>query len=159
MSKKPDLGLKSRLRDADAAERATIIDGLPYHVGFGKPPVKNRFSSELQPGKRGRSKGSKNLATQLQEALETKIEVIEAGKRKRRTKISVAMTQAANKAAQGDLKALALLLETSRKTGQLQDNAPQGAPVFDAKDIEAITRIVEMLSPNDDDAQPKGAVS
>ena len=39
-TKKPrGLGLKRRLQEASDEERAILLEGLPYQVGYGKPPI------------------------------------------------------------------------------------------------------------------------
>jgi hypothetical protein len=142
---KSNRGLKTLLRDAGRPERASVIDGLPYEVGFGKPPKQHRFSSERQPERRGRPKGSENMASILTEELAAAIEVTEGGKRRRRSKQRVAVVQLVNKAASGDIKALALLIELIRKAGLWPSAETKEASAFDARDLEAMQRIAQML--------------
>lgn len=111
MSKKKELGLKARLREANGEERGAILDGLPYEVGFGKPPQKTRFATGNQAGKKGRPKGSENLVTIIREEFDAKVEVTEGGKPRKLSKRRVAVRQVANKAASGDIKSFAIYLE------------------------------------------------
>jgi Family of unknown function (DUF5681) len=136
-----DLGLKRRLREASKEERTAILDGLPHEVGFGKPPRHTRFTAGNRAGRRGRPKGSENLATILDEESAVRIEVTEGGKRRRLSKRRVAMRQVLNKAASGDIKAAALYVEFLRKTGQLQPAASGELPVLDARDLQTIERL------------------
>lgn len=145
MSKPQNQGLKRRLREADPSERPAIIDGLPYDVGFGKTPKHTRFSSDWQPARRGRSKGSENLATIVREEAAERVEVSENGKRRRRSKQRIAVTQVFNKAAGGDLKAVAQMVDLIRKT-EPQQPAESAQPVIDQRDVETFERIVKAFS-------------
>ena len=82
-----------------------------YEVGYGRPPLHTRF----QPGRSGNPTGRKpskaNLATVLERALAASVIVTENGRRTSRSKLEVAVTQAVNKAAGGDLKALDIVLK------------------------------------------------
>jgi len=137
-----DLGLKRRLREASKEERTSILDGLAHEVGFGKPPRHTRFTAGNRAGRRGRPKGSENLATILDEESAVRIEVTEGGKRRKLTKPRVAVRQLLNKAATGDIKAAALYVDLLRKTGRLQPAASGEMPVLDARDLQAIERAV-----------------
>lgn len=145
MSKKTTLGLKQRMRHADVQERAAIIDGLPYPVGFGKPPQNTRFKPGNSYGRRGRPKGAENLHSILAEEFEATIEVNERGRKHKLSKRRVALRQLANKVASGDIKAFALYVELLRKTGQLAPQQKTEAPVLDARDLEAIQRLASFL--------------
>ena len=50
-----------------------------YDVGYGKPPTHAQFKPGQSGNAKGRPKGTKNLATDLQEELEEKIIITEAG--------------------------------------------------------------------------------
>jgi hypothetical protein len=141
------LGLKRQLQEASEEERTAILDGLNYEVGFGKPPRHTRFSAGNQPGRRGRPKGSENLATILDEESAVRIEVTDGGKRRKLSKQRVAMLQLMNKMASGDIKAFALFVELLRKTGQLQPTPSGAAPVLDARDLQTIARAAAFFDP------------
>jgi hypothetical protein len=118
MSNDKTRGLKGQLQDADQEERRAIIDGLPYDVGFGKPPRDTRFSSSNQPQRRSRRpKPPQGPVAVLEQELSARIEVTEGGKRRKLSKLRVGMRQFANRVATGDPKALALSLEVLRKSG------------------------------------------
>ena len=155
MSKKTNLGLKQRMRDADVQERATIIDGLPYPVGFGKPPQSSRFKPGNSYGRRGRPKGAENLHTILAEEFDATVEVNERGRKRKLSKLRVALRQLANKIASGDIRALALYLELLRKTGQLAPQQKSEAPVFDARDLEAFQRLATIYGAEHDPEPPE----
>jgi len=82
-----------------------------YEVGFKKPPTKTRFQKGHSGNPGGRPRGSVNWQTELCRALKEQVTVIENGKRKSVSKIRAAMTQVANKAAGGDLKAVKLVTD------------------------------------------------
>src|SRR5512139_3184948 len=111
MSKTKGLGLKQRLRQADGEQRGAILDGLPYEVGFGKPPQNTRFALGNQAGKRGRPKNSENLDTIVKEEFDAKIVVTEGGKSRKLSKRRVGVRQLANKVASGDIKSFSQYIE------------------------------------------------
>jgi hypothetical protein len=86
--------------------------GDQYEVGYGKPPKHTRFQKGCSGNPRGRPRGSKGWTKLLREAVLAKVEVRENGRPPPRkiTKLEVAVTQLVNKAAAGDLRALAFLL-------------------------------------------------
>jgi hypothetical protein len=82
-----------------------------YEVGYGKPPKHTRFQKGRSGNPRGRPRGSKGWITLVREAVSAKVEVRENGRPLRKiTKLEAAVKQVVNKAAGGDLRALALLL-------------------------------------------------
>jgi hypothetical protein len=82
-----------------------------YEVGYGKPPEHSRFRPGESGNRRGRPKGSRNLRTYFEQALAEPVVVNEGGRRRKISKAEIAMTQLANKAAQGDLRAIRMSLE------------------------------------------------
>jgi hypothetical protein len=141
--KKKNLDLKRRLREADPTERADLIDGLPYEVGFGKPPKDTRFSSERQPARRGRGEGSENLDTILREELAATIVVTENGRRRRRSKLRVAAAQSINKAVRGEERSWALVLGQLRRIEPAQPSDSSKPPLIDQRDVETLERIAQ----------------
>ena len=81
-----------------------------YETGYGKPPAHARFLKGRSGNPRGRPKGSRNLATILQRALDEPVVVTHNGKRRSISKLEAAVTQMVNKAATGDARNLAQLL-------------------------------------------------
>jgi hypothetical protein len=81
-----------------------------YEVGFGKPPKHTRFQKGHSGNPRGRPRGSLNTSTLLEQALKEKVVVSENGRRKKVSKHRAILKQLVNKAAQGDHRAIQLLL-------------------------------------------------
>src|SRR5262249_53377819 len=109
--------LKHRLGEAAPAERKAILDQQPYDVGFGKPPKHTRFSSSRQPARRRRGRRSETILDLVRKELSTRIEVVENGKPRRRSKGEVIFRQLVNKAAVGEDRALKLLFDLLRNGG------------------------------------------
>lgn len=95
----------------DAEEKSTHGLGYEagYAVGYGKPPHHTRFQKGKSGNPAGRRKGRSNLGTLLNNVLHASVEVNERGKRVIKSKLEIALTQAVNKAAAGDLKAIAMI--------------------------------------------------
>jgi Family of unknown function (DUF5681) len=77
-----------------------------YDVGYAKPPAAHRFTPGKSGNPSGRPKGSVNIATMFRRVLQARVIVVEHGRRCSRSKAEVALTQLANKAAEGNLKAI-----------------------------------------------------
>ena len=86
-----------------------------YEVGYKRPPKETRFKKGNNANPRGRPRGSKNLATLLEEALNTQVETVEDGTRRRRTKRDVVIAQLVDQSANADLRATKLLLDMLHK--------------------------------------------
>jgi len=81
-----------------------------YEVGFGKPPKHAQFAKGHSGNPKGRTRGSRNASALLDEALNERVIVTENGRRKKMTKLDAIMKQLVNRAAQGDHRAMQLLL-------------------------------------------------
>ena len=82
-----------------------------YEVGYQKPPKATQFAKGYSGNPNGRPKGTKNWATNLNEALEQPVTVVINGSSKQVTKSEAYITQLVNKATQGDLHSIRLLLQ------------------------------------------------
>jgi hypothetical protein len=86
-----------------------------YQVGRGKPPKSGRFKKGRSGNPKGRPKGSRNLATELNAELGKTIIVRENGVERRVSKqVAVAKT-IVNKSLEGDLKASQTLLAVTER--------------------------------------------
>ncbi len=77
-----------------------------YGAGYGKPPVATRFSKGRSGNPKGRPRGSRNIATILEEVTREMVRVTENGKVRTMTKLEAIMRQLTTKALSGDLKAI-----------------------------------------------------
>jgi hypothetical protein len=91
-----------------------------YEIGFGRPPKATQFKKGTSGNKKGRPKGSKNIATLFHEAMHQRVAISENGQRRTITKIEAALTQLANKAATGDPKAIQASINIARELGDLK---------------------------------------
>jgi hypothetical protein len=89
------------------------LNASDYDVGYQKPPKATQFSKGQSGNPNGRPKGGMSLKSIVRRAFAAKVIVNEGGKRQSKSKIEVSLTQLANKAASGDLKATNLMLQLS----------------------------------------------
>ena len=93
-----------------------------YDIGYGQPPMRTRFKKGASGNPRGRPKGARNLATDLQAELDEKISVREGGRPRRLSKQQVLLKALMAKAVQGDVKAAAAILSmATRLLSQTQE--------------------------------------
>jgi hypothetical protein len=118
-----------------------------YEIGRGKPPRHAGFQKGRSGNPKGRPKGSKNLATLLNQALDEKVYVTEDGVRRRVTKRELVIKQLVNKSATADLRAIKQLTDiverVEPRTGASQ--APAEPPQLTATDREVIELLVARL--------------
>jgi Family of unknown function (DUF5681) len=122
---------------------------LGYEIGYRKPPRHTRFQKGRSGNPKGRPRGSKNLATLLDEALGERVVINERGRKRTATKREVFLKQMVNQAAQGDLRAIRLLLHHLEKRPQKEsgDNRPSLrdflellGPIPDGPSLDAVQR-------------------
>src|SRR6202140_2181750 len=114
-----------------------------YDVGYGKPPRHSRFEKGHSGNPRGRAKGSRNLSTLLDSALDERVIVSENGKRKRISKREAILKQLVNKTASGEPKSIQMLLTEIRL---VEGRQPSAEPMLlDETDREVIRQLYERL--------------
>jgi hypothetical protein len=119
-----------------------------YDVGYGKPPRHSQFGKGHSGNPRGRAKGSRNLSTLLDGALNERVIVSENGKRKRITKREAILKQLVNKAASGDPKSIQMLLTEIRLA---EGRQPSAEPMLlDETDREVIRQLYQRLHESDE---------
>ena len=91
-----------------------------YEVGYGKPPGHTQFMKGRSGNPKGRPKGSKSLATIIDEEMNQPVTIVENGKRKRVTKMQAVVRQTMNKALRGDPKAGHHFLNMARSRDALK---------------------------------------
>ena len=111
-----------------------------YAVGYRRPPRHTRFRPGCSGNPRGRPKDSKNLSTLLHEALNEQVVVADNGRRRKITKRQAVIKQLVNRSAQGDLKAMQMLLGTMQNI-EHRDEAEPAEATFDAADEKVIEQL------------------
>ena len=104
------------------------MDKSGYDIGYGKPPEKSRFKKGETGNPKGRPKGTRNLASLLNAALDEKVIVNENGRKRKVTKLEASLKQVVNRATTGDLPSMRLLLQlVSTAEGSLAERI---SPLF-----------------------------
>ena len=117
---------------------------LDYEVGYGRPPRHTRFEPGRSGNPRGRPNRSKNLATLLSEALREPVIVTENGRRRKVSKRQAVIKQFVNRSAQGDLKAMQMLLGTMQEI-EHRGEAEPAETTFDGVDQKVIEQLKARL--------------
>lgn len=104
---------------------------IKAEVGFGRPPEHSQFKPGRSGNPKGRPKGALNMVTVLEQTLRQKVVIHQGGKRKTVSKLEAAVTQLADKATSGDLKAFQLLTALLRSA---EERASQGAETNSVSD-------------------------
>jgi len=129
-----------------------------YDVGYGKPPLASRFQKGQSGNPAGRKKGSRNLATMVQEALDEKVVVNMNGRRRRVSKLQAAFIQQSNRAAGGDPKATKLMIDIL-VGAQVRDGASGGDATAPAErqllNAQVIAALKARLAAEDEDHDPE----
>jgi hypothetical protein len=113
----------------------TQYDGT-YSVGYGKPPRNTQFQPGQSGNPRGRPRGSKNLATLIEQELSATVAVNEGGRRRTLSKRAVIAKRLVNKAAEGDFRTVQTLFK-------VQESALAGPDPVESNEEE------ENLGPDD----------
>jgi hypothetical protein len=87
------------------------MDNDTNSVGYKKPPKHSQFKPGQSGNPKGRPKGTKNLATDLEEELKEIILVTEGGKQRETTKQRAMVKSLFAKALKGDVRAIGVLLK------------------------------------------------
>jgi hypothetical protein len=82
-----------------------------YQVGRGKPPQSTRFKPGQSGNPSGRKKGSRNVKTVIQSALEEEVVIIENGKKRSLTFLEALVKRMLQDALKGNLPAARDLLD------------------------------------------------
>jgi hypothetical protein len=119
-----------------------------YAVGYGKPPRHAGFQKGRSGNPKGRPKGSKNLGTLLNQALDEKVTVTEDGRRRRVTKREQVIAQLVNKSTAADLRAIKQLTDIVQGVERRSEGsaaAPSEPAQLTAPDREVVELFVARL--------------
>jgi len=105
-----------------------------YDVGYGKPPANHQFKPGKSGNPKGRPKGIKNLSTDLEEELNQKISVTEAGQKTETTKQRAMIKTLFAKALSGEVRAADVLIKLTLGLEQSRIASGQ-AEVLDDEDL------------------------
>jgi len=124
-----------------------------YEVGYGRP----RKGSQVRKGRSGnpsgRPKGSLNTATVLRQTLSEKVTITENGRRKSVSKLQAGMTQLADKAVAGDLKAIQILNGLMRSVENSDVDGSVSDPISDEADKQVLLGILKRIKGNTEDPE------
>lgn len=87
-----------------------------FKVGYGRPPKEHRFKPGRSGNPKGRPKGAKNEETILNNLLNRKIEIREAGRSRKISVLEAVLLKFAEEALRGNPKAATFLLDRYRPT-------------------------------------------
>ena len=87
-----------------------------YEVGYKRPPRSGQFKPGQSGNPRGRPRGTKNLATDLQEELSAKIIVREGNNQETISKQRALVKTLSARALQGDIRAINTLIRMIERT-------------------------------------------
>ena len=108
---------------------------MTYEVGYRRPPASGRFKPGTSGNPNGRPKGTRNFVTLLQQELQQTITVNENGKKKKVTRQQAMVKRVVTNALNGDARAILLLIDILKRTGQFD---AQSAEDLLPDDYEAI---------------------
>jgi Family of unknown function (DUF5681) len=126
----------------DRAEAA----GNSYQVGYGRPPIDRRFKPGQSGNPKGRPRGSRNAKAVVAGVMNEKVPVRANGKRRKMTKFEVALQAIAQKAMQGDARALNTLIGIMAKTSQFDDTETETSTTLPEDDAGIIADFVRRQS-------------
>jgi hypothetical protein len=97
-----------------------------YQVGYCKPPVQTQFKKGKSGNPKGRSKGSKNISTLLENAGQKLVTISDDGRTRRITMQDLIVRGLVTKAAKGDTRAVQNYLKLMEKCVGLGEDKPLG---------------------------------
>ncbi len=114
-----------------------------YELGYMKPPKSGQFKPGQSGNPKGRPSGSKNIYKLLDDIVNEKIQMTKNGKPVKISKKQAMLLQAANKAVQGDLKALQTLLPVMAEADNKNDELAKAATAIRQDDIEILKQYLK----------------
>jgi hypothetical protein len=119
-------------------------------IGYGKPPKKSQFKKGISGNPSGRPKKPFDSASELMKELQSKVTLLENGKRKAITRFRGINRQVVNKALSGNLQAASMVFDSVRQEmvaeqQQNSRNKPDRKPV-DMTD-EELLMVIQGIHP------------
>ena len=115
-----------------------------YEIGYGKPPKTTQFKPGKSGNSQGRPRGTRNLRSDLQEELNAKVTVIEAGNQIQVSRQKALIKSMMAKAIKGDTAAARVLI--SLIVGIEQAEAERSVVVTTtAEDLEVLQAYKDRL--------------
>jgi len=123
-----------------------------YDVGYCKPPEHTRFQPGRSGNPRGRPKGSRNLATALEQELRARVTIIENGRRRTITKLQAAVKQLVNQAASGNTRSMQFLLSLTQSS-MLNEKAasPLSSEIDEQVKRDLLARVTQLVKDSADE--------
>lgn len=120
-----------------------------YDVGYKKPPKHTQFKPGQSGNSKGRTKGAKNLKTELMEELQEMIPIKEDGKAKKVSKQRAMLKTLTAKALRGDTRAANIILNMVFKLVHEEDieNDPVDLTASDKAILKAFEERVLAAAP------------
>jgi hypothetical protein len=119
-------------------------EGDEYEVGYGRPPRETQFSKGVSGNRKGRPKGSKNIATRFNEIASGLITVTTGGKTTTMTRLDAVLYQQMNSALKGDLRAIKETLQMQRAF-ECQEQVEAVAVDLSSRDEEIKSNFLKRL--------------
>ena len=114
-----------------------------YEVGYERPPHHTRFKPGQSGNPKGRTKGVRNLVTDLTEELAERIPIRESERSFKVSKQRALLKGLLSKALKGDTRAAGLVLQLIAKfTLQEEQIAPQQSAGLDPADLDILERFL-----------------
>ena len=130
-----------------------------YQIGYKKPPAATRFKKGNRANPHGRPRGSKNLATLLERALDAAADADASETHGRLTKRELVVARLVERSAKADLAATKLLFELLRKVDPRMVTTPADPAGFAPADdpiaqvrakLLRLARAQGLVPPSDD---------
>ena len=139
---------RTRIRvRSPAPSPSSTEEEKPYEVGYGKPPREHRFRPKHSGNIKGRPKGARNTAETAKNYLDGSVTVRERGRPRKMNRRELLIHQLYERAAKGDNRAAAILLDLDAKArGQIVSVPVDSADDHtDAGDLAILERFAQSV--------------
>lgn len=113
-----------------------------YEIGKGRPPRATRFKPGQSGNPKGRPKGRKDFATEINEVLKAPVPVTENGRTRKVTSTKATLMRLRKKALEGDGRSIDRLLELALAQAA-EEAAVEGERKLSAVEDEILERFIE----------------